>query len=47
LNEEELKQIAEKTKGVYVNLQNTEQVVNALLQQLSQIEKKTLLTHLS
>jgi len=40
LNEDGLKQIAEKTKGVYVNLQSTQQVVNTLLQQLSQIEKK-------
>jgi Ca-activated chloride channel family protein len=41
LNEEELKQIAEKTNGVYVNFQNTEQTVNTLMQQLSQVEKKT------
>ena len=41
LNEEELKQIAEKTNGVYVNFQSTEQVVNALAEQLSQVEKKT------
>lgn len=41
LNEEELKQIAEKTNGVYVNFQSTEQAVNTLMQQLSQVEKKT------
>jgi Ca-activated chloride channel homolog len=41
LNEEGLKLIAKKTNGVYVNLQSTEQVVNTLLQQLSQVEKKT------
>lgn len=42
LNEEGLKQIAEKTNGVYVNLQSTDQVVTALMHQLSQIEKKVL-----
>jgi len=41
LNEAGLKQIAEKTKGIYVNLQSTEQVVNSLVQELSQIEKKS------
>ena len=41
LNEEGLKQIAEKTSGVYINLQSTEQVVSSLLQKLSQIEKES------
>src|SRR4030095_9266920 len=40
LNEEELKQIAEKTNGVYIHLQNTDEAVNALQQQLSQIDRK-------
>lgn len=40
LNEDELKQIAEKTKGVYVNFQSSEQAVSVLMQQLSQVEKK-------
>lgn len=33
--------IAEKTNGIYVNLLSTDHVVNTLMQQLSQIEKKT------
>jgi Ca-activated chloride channel homolog len=40
LNEDELKQIAAKTNGVYIRLQNSEQAVKALRTQLSQIEKK-------
>jgi Ca-activated chloride channel homolog len=41
LNEEELKQIAERTKGSYVHFENTEGTVNALMHQLSQVEKKS------
>jgi Ca-activated chloride channel homolog len=41
LNEDELRQIAQKTNGVYVHFENTEQTVNDLLNQLSQVEKKT------
>jgi Ca-activated chloride channel family protein len=41
LNEDELKQIAEKTNGVYVHFESTEQAVNDLMHQLSQVEKKT------
>lgn len=40
LNEEELKQIAENTNGVYVRLQDSDDAVKTLLQQLSQIESK-------
>ena len=40
LNEDELKQIAEKTNGAYVHLQGTDETVTALLKQLSQIERK-------
>lgn len=40
LNEEELKQIAESTHGVYIRLQNSDEAVNTLKQQLSQIESK-------
>ncbi len=40
LNEEELKQIAENTNGVYVRLQDSDDAVKTLLQQLSQIETK-------
>jgi len=40
LNEEELKQIAEKTNGVYVHLQSSEEAVGTLLKHLSQIERK-------
>ena len=40
LNEDELKQIAEKTNGVYVHLENTDETVNALMKQLSQIDRK-------
>jgi len=41
LNEDELKQIAQKTNGVYVHFDSTEQTVNDLMNQLSQVEKKT------
>jgi len=40
LNEVELKQIAEKTNGTYVHLENTDDTVSALLKQLSQIDRK-------
>lgn len=40
LNEETLKQVAENTNGIYVRLQRTDDAVNALLKQLSQIERK-------
>jgi Ca-activated chloride channel family protein len=40
LNEGELKQIAEKTNGVYIHLQNTDEAVSSLQQQLSQIDRK-------
>jgi len=40
LNEDELKQIAEKTNGVYVHFESSDQSINALMQQLSQVEKK-------
>jgi len=40
LNEELLKQLATKTNGVYFNLQSTDEVVDGLVAQLSQIEKK-------
>ena len=41
LNEEELKQIADKTKGIYVNFESSDQTINELMKQLSQVEKKT------
>ena len=41
LNEDELKQIAEKTSGVYVHFESSDQTVNDLMKQLSQVEKKT------
>ncbi|HXL57439.1 MAG TPA: VWA domain-containing protein [Chitinophagaceae bacterium] len=41
LNEVELKQIAEKTGGVYVHFESSDQTVNDLMKQLSQVEKKT------
>jgi Ca-activated chloride channel family protein len=41
LNEEELKAIAEKTNGIYVHFENSANTVDALLGQLSQVEKKT------
>ena len=40
LNEDELKQIAEKTNGTYVHLQNSEEAINNLLTHFSQIERK-------
>lgn len=40
LNEDELRQIAENTRGVYVHLQDTDEAIRILQQQLSQIEKK-------
>ena len=40
LNEETLKQVAENTNGIYVRLQGTNDAVNALMKQLSQIEGK-------
>lgn len=40
LNETELKQIAQKTNGTYVHLENSDDAVNALLKQLSQIDRK-------
>ena len=40
LNEDELKQIADKTNGVYVHLENTDETVNAIMKQLSQIDRK-------
>lgn len=40
LNEVELKQIAEKTNGTYIHLEDTDGTVNALLKQLSQIDRK-------
>jgi Ca-activated chloride channel family protein len=41
LNEDELRQIAEKTNGVYVHFESSEQTINELMKQLSQVEKKT------
>jgi Ca-activated chloride channel family protein len=41
LNEDELKQIAEKTNGIYVHFDSSDQTINELMQQLSQVEKKT------
>ncbi len=43
LNEEELKQIAEKTNGTYIHLENTDEATNTLIKYLSQIEKKAFL----
>src|SRR5688500_3345060 len=40
LNEEELKQIASATNGIYIRLQNTDEAVKEMLNHLSQIEKK-------
>ncbi|MES1220382.1 MAG: hypothetical protein ABUT20_33080 [Bacteroidota bacterium] len=40
LNEVELKQIAEKTNGAYIHLENTDDAVSALMKQLSQIDRK-------
>lgn len=41
LNEEELKQIAEKTNGIYIHLQSSDAAVSALTKQLSQIDRKS------
>jgi Ca-activated chloride channel homolog len=41
LNEDELKQIAEKANGIYVHFESGDQAINELMQQLSQVEKKT------
>lgn len=40
LNEETLRQIAEKTNGIYTKLEDSEQSVSAVKDQLSQIEAK-------
>jgi Ca-activated chloride channel family protein len=40
LNEDELKQVAESTNGIYVRLQDSDAAVKELLQQLSQIETR-------
>lgn len=40
LNEDELKQLAQNTNGVYVRLNDTDAAVSELKQQLSQIERK-------
>jgi Ca-activated chloride channel family protein len=40
LNEEELKEIAASTNGVYVRLQDSDEAVHTLLGQFSGIEKK-------
>ncbi len=42
LNEDELKTLAENTKGVYVKLQNSDEAVDIVKKNLSQIEKKAL-----
>jgi Ca-activated chloride channel homolog len=42
LNEEELKILAQNTKGIYVRLQNSDEAVDAVKKNLSQIEKKAL-----
>jgi Ca-activated chloride channel family protein len=41
LNEDELRQIAGKTNGVYVHFESSEQTINELMKQFSQVEKKT------
>jgi Ca-activated chloride channel homolog len=41
LNEDELKQIAAATNGIYIRLQNTGETVKEMLNHLSQIEKKS------
>ena len=41
LNEDELKEIAEKTNGIYVHYESSDQTVDELMKQLSQVEKKT------
>lgn len=40
LNEDELKQVAENTNGIYVRLQDSDAAVKELIQQLSQIETR-------
>ena len=40
LNEDELKQIAEKTNGIYIHLQNSDEALSSLQKQLSQIDRK-------
>lgn len=40
LNEDELKQIAEQTNGIYVRLQDSDEAVSVLMKQLSQIDRK-------
>ena len=40
LNEDELKQIAEKTNGIYTKLESTDEAVKVLLNHMSQIERK-------
>ena len=42
LNEVELQQLAQSTKGVYVRLTDTDQAVASIIQQLSTIEKTEL-----
>jgi Ca-activated chloride channel homolog len=42
LNESELQQLAQSTKGVYVRLTDPEQAVNVIMQQLATIEKTQL-----
>jgi Ca-activated chloride channel family protein len=42
LNEDELKTLAENTRGVYVRLQNSDEAVSIIKNNLSQIEKKAL-----
>ncbi len=42
LNEDELKQIAERTNGIYIHLQSSDDAVSVLLKQLSQIDRKAL-----
>ena len=41
LNEAILQQIAQKTNGIYVHFENGDQTVDALMKQLSQVERKT------
>lgn len=40
LNEDELRQIAQKTNGVYVHFESSDQTISELMKQLSQVEKK-------
>jgi Ca-activated chloride channel homolog len=41
LNEDELKQIAEKTNGIYVHFESSDQAIALLTAQLSQVERKS------